>query len=120
MLKHRLSVDYRELHKVSLDKAVNLAVHHAVHISGLVSGAVVLDATVVKHVAAYLATLFYLLLTSLNLCLCLKALLHGTVVELRFKQSHSVVAVLELLSALGIRDKYLFLLASVGVGVLVA
>ena len=64
-----------KLHKVSLDKAIDFAVHHAVHIARLKARAVILHAAVVKHVAAYLATPLNLLLAGLNLSLFRLALL---------------------------------------------
>lgn len=39
-----------EFHQISLDERVEIAVHHASYVGGLVAGAVVLDAAVVKHV----------------------------------------------------------------------
>lgn len=39
-----------EFHQISLDERVEIAVHHASYVGGLVACAVVLDAAVVKHV----------------------------------------------------------------------
>ena len=110
----------RKLHEVGLDKLVDLAVHHAIHIGGLIVGAVVLDTAVVEHIAAYLATPLDLLLSCLNLGLCLQTFLHGSVVELTLEQEHGLGAVLGLVTRLGVLDKDLFFLARVGVGVPIA
>ena len=59
----------RKLHEVGLDKLVDLAIHHAIHVGGLIVGAVV---------------------SCLNLGLCLQTFLHGTVVELTLKQEHGL------------------------------
>ena len=91
-----LFVVHGELHEIRLYESVDLAVHHSVHIRGLVVGAVVFHTTVIKDITSYLASPLYLLLSCLNLRLCLETLLHGTVVELRLEQSHGVVAVFEL------------------------
>ena len=80
----------------------------------------VLHAAVVEDVTAYLATPLYLLLARLNLRLRFETFLHGAVVELRLEESHGVVAVLELLAALGVLDEDFLLLARVGVGILIA
>ena len=80
----------------------------------------VFHTTVVEDIASYLASPFYLLLARLNLCLCLKTFLHGAVIKLRFEQSHGIVAVFELLAALGILNENLLLLACVGINILIA
>ena len=77
-----LFIHYWELHEISLDKTVYFAIHHAIHIRGLVVGAMVFDALIIKDIGAYLAAPLYLLLASLYLCLGFQPLLHGTVVEL--------------------------------------
>ena len=77
----------------------------------------ILHTLVVEHVAAYLAAPFYLLLTSLDLCLCLQALLHRTVVELTLQQLQGALLVLRLVACLCVLYQYLLLLACVGIGV---
>ncbi len=42
------------VHEVGLDETVQLAVHHAAHVAGLIARAVVLHAAVVEHVGANL------------------------------------------------------------------
>ena len=77
-----LRIDHWEFHEVCLYESVNLAVHHSVHVRGLIVGAVVLYAAVVKDIGAYLAAPFNLLLACLNLRLRLETFLHGAGVEL--------------------------------------
>ena len=38
----------RELHQVCLDESIDLAIHHAIHIRGLIVGAVVFHAAVIE------------------------------------------------------------------------
>ena len=57
-----------KLHQVSFDKAVYLSIHHAIHITGLEVGTVVLHAAVVEDVATNLATPFDFLLTGFHSC----------------------------------------------------
>lgn len=56
-----LLVGNRKLHKVCLDEAVDLSVHHSVHVRRLIVGAVILDAAVVEDITPYLTSPLYLL-----------------------------------------------------------
>ena len=71
-----------ELHEVSFNKLINLAVHHALHIAGLVVGAMVFDAAVIEDVGAYLRAPFYLLLACLNLISFFETMLQLLVIQL--------------------------------------
>ena len=74
---------------------------------------------VIEHITTDLASPLYLFLASLNLGLRLESLLHRTVVELRFEESHCVVTVLELLTALSVLDEDFFLLTGIGIDILI-
>ncbi len=49
------------------DKTIYFAIHHAVHIRGLIVGTVVFHTTVIKYVASDLRTPFDFLLTGFHL-----------------------------------------------------
>ena len=80
----------------------------------------VLHTTVVKHITPNLTAPLNLLFASLNLSLSLKTLLHRTVIELGFQQTHGIVSVFELLSTLGVLDKDFLLLTSIRVNILIS
>lgn len=54
-----------KLHQVRFFELVNFTVHYAIHVAGLIVGAMVFYTVVVKNVAAYLRTPFDLLLVHL-------------------------------------------------------
>ena len=109
-----------EFHEVGFDEVVEVAVHHAAHVAGLVVGAVVLDAPVIKDVAAYLASPFDFLLAVLDLALLLASVLELLVVEDGAQVAQGVLAVLGLVACLGVLDQDFLFLAGVGVLILVA
>ena len=109
-----------KFHEVCFYEAVDFAVHHACDVAGLESRSVVFDPAVVEHVGAYLASPFDFLFAGFDFCLLCFLFLQCAVVQLRAQQTHGVFAILELLAALGVFDKYLFFLARVGVFLLVA
>ena len=65
-----------ELHQVSLDELVDLAIHNSVHIRSLIIGAVILDTAVIEHLASDLAAPLYLFLPCLDLGLLLQTMIH--------------------------------------------
>jgi len=99
-----------KLHEVGFDESIEVAVHDSVDIRSLIVGAVVLHASVVKHVAAYLRTPFDFHLAGLDLGLLLKTVLQLLVVEYRAELTHGVLLVLGLVARLGVLDKDFFLL----------
>lgn len=97
----------------SFDKAVYLSIHHTIHITGLEVGTVVLHAAVVEDVATNLATPFDFLLTGFHLCLLGHAVLEFLVVKHGTEKTESVLAVLGLVSCLGIFNQDFFLFARI-------
>ena len=88
--------------EVGKDETVQIAVHHGIHVAGLVVGAVVLDHGVGhEHIAADLVAPGDLVLHALDVLDLIHVLLLCDLIELCLQHFHGVVAVLEL-AALGL------------------
>ena len=62
---------FGEFHEICFDERIYISVHHSIDIGGLVIGAVVLHAAVVKDIRANLASPFDLLFAGFHFCMCL-------------------------------------------------
>ena len=71
-----------KFHQISLQEGIDVAVHDALYVGGLIIGAVVFHTAVVEDVATDLAAPFNLHLARLNLVLLLHTVTHLAVVEL--------------------------------------
>ena len=58
---------FRKLHQISFNKRVYIAIHDGIDVRCLIIGTVVLDASVIEDIGAYLASPFDLLLTGFHL-----------------------------------------------------
>ncbi len=110
----------RKFHEIGFDKPIQIAVHHCANIAGLVIGTVVFYAAGVRHVTAYLRSPLNFLFGSLHLGDLCTAFFQCEFVELRFKESHGVLAVAQLRTALGVFDQDLARFAGVRIAVVVA
>ena len=109
-----------ELHQISLDKTIYLAIHDGIDIRSLIARAVILHSAVIKDIASNLTAPLYLLLAGFNLGLLGLFLLQRPVIELTLEQEHSLSAVLRLVTSLCILNKNLLMLTGVRVFILIA
>ena len=109
-----------KFHQICLQKSINISIHNALDIRGLVVGAVVFHTAVVEYVAANLAAPFDFQLARLDFVLLFHTVTHLAVVELRLQEAQGVLAVLGLVAGFGVFDEDFLFLARVGVFVLVA
>ena len=80
----------------------------------------IFNATVIKDIRSDLTAPLYLLLACLYLGLCLQALLHRTVIELRLQQQHSLFLIFRLVTRFRILNEDFLFLARIRVGVPIA